>query len=141
MMCVNIKFLSCKTSEISTKENLKWENWQLPIWPPSPIYGHRHHWACSISLLHRSILQISCLWHAPKKIKMPHLCLDLMGKEACMPRPECAAVEIDWQLLIPITTDAVGVVYNSVARHVSMFCHFELRMQTFASFANLWHWK
>ena len=101
-----------------------------------------HIWAQTpLSMLHIStaqihsanILSVTC----PKKIKMPHLCLDLMGKEACMPRPECAAVEIDWQLLIPVTTDAVGVVYNSVARHVSMFCHFELRMQTFASFANL----
>ena len=33
------------------------------------------------------------------------LCLELPGKETYMSRPEGGAVEIDWQLLSPVTTD------------------------------------
>ena len=40
----------------------------------------------------------------PKMIKMSHLCLDLMGKEACMARPAGGAVELDWLLLSPVKT-------------------------------------
>ena len=36
--------------------------------------------------------------------KMPHLCLYLMGKEACMARPAGGAVQIAWQLLSPVTS-------------------------------------
>ena len=35
---------------------------------------------------------------------VPPLCLELPGKEVHMPRPDGGAVEIDWQLLSPVTT-------------------------------------
>ena len=40
----------------------------------------------------------------PKIKIVPPLCLVLPGKEAYMPSPEGGAVEIDWQLLSPVTT-------------------------------------
>ena len=39
----------------------------------------------------------------PKMKIVPPLCLELPGTEAYMPRPEGGAVEIDWQLLSPVT--------------------------------------
>ena len=33
-----------------------------------------------------------------------HLCLKLPVQEAYLPRPKCAAIEKDWQLLSPVTT-------------------------------------
>ena len=34
-----------------------------------------------------------------------HLCLDFPVQEAYLPRPECGAVDLDGQLLSPVTTD------------------------------------
>ena len=39
----------------------------------------------------------------PKMKKIPHLCLDLIGKEAYLPRTAGGTVEIDWQLLSAVT--------------------------------------
>ena len=62
----------------------------------SPIYGDK-------TLL--SMLQGEILLYVdhPKMKILPHLCLELPVQEAYLPRPECAAMEIDWQLLSPVT--------------------------------------
>ena len=39
----------------------------------------------------------------PKMKIMPPLCLEWADKEAYMPRPDGGTVEIDWQLLSPVT--------------------------------------
>ena len=39
----------------------------------------------------------------PEMEIVPHLCLELPVKEAYLPRPEGGTVEIDWQLLSPVT--------------------------------------
>ena len=39
----------------------------------------------------------------PKMKILPHFCLELPVQEAFLPGPECVAVEIDWQLLSPVT--------------------------------------
>ena len=56
-------------------------------------------------ILHMSIhANILSVMTCPQLIKMSYLCLHWMGKEACMARPAGGAVEIDWQLLSPVTT-------------------------------------
>ena len=57
------------------------------------------YWQCIAQVHLSNILSVTC----PQLIKMPHLCLHLMGKEACMARPAGGAVQIDWQLLSPVT--------------------------------------
>ena len=54
-----------------------------------------------------------CVDHPKMKI-VPSLCLELPGKEACMPRPEGGTFEIDWQLLSPVTpvTTTVKIVLD-----------------------------
>ena len=51
--------------------------------------------------------------HSEMKM-VPHLCLKLPVKEAYLPRPECGAVEIDWQLFSPVTTAALIVLLTVV---------------------------
>ena len=55
-----------------------------------------------MSTVHVYSLNILCV-DCPKMEIMPSLCLELPGKEAYMPRPEGGTVEIDWQLLSPVT--------------------------------------
>ena len=50
----------------------------------------------------KKLLSVTCR----QLIKMAHLCLDSLGKEACLPRPECAAVEKIWQLLSPVAMES-----------------------------------
>ena len=44
-----------------------------------------------------------CMDHPKIKI-LPHLFLELAVQEVYLPRSECVAFEIDWQLLSPVTT-------------------------------------
>ena len=74
-----------------------------------------------------NILSVTC----PKKIKMPHLCLDLMGKEACMLRPECAAVEIDWQLLSPVTPCFIETRHRNEVSYWTVYNTFNLLIFSF----------
>ena len=50
---------------------------------------------------------------------LPHLCLELPVQEAYLPRPECTAVEIDWQLLIPVTTVPLYLYVASLPAEVT----------------------
>ena len=57
-----------------------------------------------ISTEHVYSVNVLSLAHPKMKI-LPHLCLELPVQKVYLPRPECAAVEIDWQLLSPVTAD------------------------------------
>ena len=46
--------------------------------------------------------------HPEMKI-VPPLCLELPGKEAHMPWPDGGTVEIDWQLLSPVTPQLCSI--------------------------------
>ena len=51
---------------------------------------------------------------------LPYLCLELPVQEVYLPRPECAAVEIDWQLLSPVSMfNSMGItMYASETKYV-----------------------
>ena len=62
------------------------------------------------------VYSVNILYMAHPKIKvMPPLCLVLPDKEAYMPRPDGGTVEIDWQLLSPVTAFLLSL-------HVLRFC-------------------
>ena len=130
MKCVNIKFVSCKTIEISAKETLKWEKWQLPIWPPSPIYGHRHHWECSSSLLHMSH-SLNFLYLTLPLLKQ---CLisawTQQQKVAYLPGPGCATVE------------KIGRQYSYYSISITIFSMLSnlWNVHSVQSLLAYWHW-
>ena len=66
---------------------------------------------CTAHVYSANILPGPC----PKVEIVPHVCLELPGKEAYMPRSARGVVEIDWQLLSPVTTSCEDRIRAAVS--------------------------